>query len=132
MVPFLHTPWEILTTRIFGKVKDLEIRRKKVPQNIDNFTRYGPIKIIVFIFCVFGVLKGKKLSIFFKFRTILIICLWIKMSFGRLIVIWNPLNGHYLYYYYYYYIIIIKNFFPKEIHGDFFSGALEGILIPKN
>ena len=25
-----------------------------------------------------------------------------------------------------------KNFCPRAIHGDFFSGALEGVMIPKN
>ena len=64
------------------------------------------------------------------------------MSFGRIIFNFNPLHGHYVYPPFFPntgakeektpFSKGSKNFCPRAIHRDFFSGALEGVLIPKN
>ena len=60
----------------------------------------------------------------------------------RIIYYFNPLNGHYLYPTFFPNTRAkeektplskgSKKFCPRAIHGDFFSGTLECVLIPKN
>ena len=64
------------------------------------------------------------------------------MSFGRVIFNFDPLNGHYLNPPFFPNTRAkeektplskgSKKFCPRAIHGNFFSGTLQGVLIPKN
>ena len=63
-----------------------------------------------------------------------------KLAFGRIVLIFNPLNGHYLYLPFFPNISEkrkkrtkgSKKLMPKSNSWIFFSGALKGVPIPKN